>query len=132
MKFEKYVFGVVLAFGFAAWMASPAMAHNVFKQQVSKKYADLKVSCNACHVQGEEKSTRNPFGQLIHNELKDLELTKNWKAIKDKDEKKKYETDVMAPAFDKAFKKISTMTYDDMIKAGMVAGFDKSDSKDKD
>jgi phosphatidate phosphatase APP1 len=127
VKFGKYVFCAVLTFGLAAWMGTPAMGHNVFKKQLSENFPEMKISCNACHVKGEEKSTRNAFGSLIHKELKDLELTKNYEAIKDRDEKKKYEAEVMTPAFQKAYKKISAMSFADFVKAGGLEGVEVDD-----
>ncbi len=129
MKFGKYLFCAVLACGLATWLGTPAMGHNVFKKELSAKFPEMKVSCNACHVKGEEKSTRNAFGTLIHKEFKDLELTKNFKAIKDRDEKKKYEAEVMTPAFEKAYKKVSSMSFAEFVKAGGLDGVEVDDDE---
>ena len=103
---------------------TPASAHLVFKKELSKKFTDMKVSCNACHVKGKKKTERNKFGKLFHKELKEKKLTEGFKS-RAGTERKKYESDVMIPEFKKAFAKIKKMkpkdkeqTYEELIKAG--------------
>lgn len=124
MKFGKSIFCASLAIAVMAISGSPLMGHNVFKKTLGEKYDDMKISCNACHVQGEAKTERNAFGKLFHKELKELSLSEKYKEIKDRDEKKAFENEVMAPAFEKAYKKISAMSFEELIKAGMIDGID--------
>ncbi len=123
VNFGKTVIGMLVAVGATILMTSPSMAHSTFKKEMAKKYPEKKVSCNACHVEKKPKTERNSFGNLFHKQFADLELSKNFKAKKGA-EKKEYEAKVMIPAFEKAFKNVSAMTYDDIIKAGLVPGID--------
>ncbi len=123
IKFGKKLLGLVLVCGIALACGSPAVAHNVFKKEISKKYPEKKISCNACHVDKKPKTERNDFGKLFHKQFAEQKLTENWKSKKGSD-KKAYEAEVMIPAFQKALKNVTSMTYDDIIKAGMVSGID--------
>ena len=128
IKFGKCLCGLVLVGGFVLLLCSTANAHNIFKKEVSKKYPGKKISCNACHVEKKPKTERNAFGKLFHKQFADQELTKNWKSKKGA-EKKDYEVTVMIPAFQKALKNVTAMTYDDIIKAGLVEGIDDQQPK---
>lgn len=105
---------------------SQSQAHSVFKKIMDQKYADMKINCNACHVEGEEKTERNLFGKLFFREMESENLTQNWKEKKGK-EKREYEQEVMTPAFEKALAKVAAMTYDDMVKSGLIDGMEKKD-----
>lgn len=128
IKFGKYSCGLMLVIGIVVLTCSTAEAHNIFKKEFSKNYSDKKISCNACHVDKKPKTERNAFGKLFHKQFADQELTKNWKSKKGA-EKKDYEATVMIPAFQKALKNVTAMTYDDIIKAGMVSGIDDKQPK---
>lgn len=113
----------------AGWTAS-SDAHTTFKKRLEEKYEGTKVSCNACHVEGEKKTVRNDFGKLFHKEFeaKELDLTEGFKSRKGA-ERKQYEKEVMVPAFDEALKKVKEKTieeggdtYDTLIKAGKLDG----------
>ena len=123
IKFGKYLCGLMMFCGFAVMICSTADGHNIFKKEFSKKYPEKKISCTACHVDKKPKTERNEFGKLFHKQFTDQELTKNWKTKKGA-EKKDYEATVMIPAFQKALKNVTSMTYDDIIKAGLVSGID--------
>ncbi|MEZ6096781.1 MAG: hypothetical protein R3C03_21580 [Pirellulaceae bacterium] len=70
-----------------------AYGHTVFKKVMQKKYSELRVSCEACHVKGKPKTERNEFGQKFFEQLKDQELTKQWEAFgDDRDGKKNLKT----------------------------------------
>ena len=110
-----------LVFGLSS---SVADAHMAFKKELSNKYPNMKISCNACHVKGKKKTERNEFGKLFYKELKDKKLTEGFKS-RSGSERKKYEKDVMVPAFKKALEKVKKMkpkdketTYEELIKAG--------------
>ena len=121
MNLSKTFFVVLLVLGMVVAGGLSASAHSVFKKEMEKKYPGMKVSCNACHVEKKPKTERNPFGNLFHKQMESLELTKNWKEKKGS-EKKDYETNVMIPEFEKAMTKIAAMTYDEIIKSGLVEG----------
>ena len=130
---------VCLAVGCMSALTSTADAHGVFKKHVEKKYANMTVSCNACHVKGKPKTERTDFGKLFAKEFKEqkLALTDTWNAKKkiSREEVKKYETGTMVPEFDKALKKIKEMTnedkvkYDDLIKSGKIDGIKEKAKK---
>jgi hypothetical protein len=110
----------------AGVFSADASAHNVFKKQLQTKYPDMKISCNVCHVNKEKKTVRNNYGQLLTKMFESKTLTEDLKA-KSGDDKKKFESDVMIPEFDKAFAKIQKMTFDDLAKAGLIDGITKSE-----
>ena len=127
IKFGKYFLGMVLVVGLMGVISAPAEGHNIFKKEISKQFPNMKISCNACHVDKKPKTERNDFGKLFHKQFADQELTKNWKSKKGA-EKKAYEAEVMIPAFQKALKNVTTMTATDIIKAGVVDGIDAKKS----
>ena len=106
---------------------TPLMAHTTFKKELGKKYPTMKISCGACHVDKKPKTQRNDFGKLFAKELKSKNISATFKSKKG-DEKKKYEKEVMIPAFTAALKKIQKQknkageTYDALIKSGAMPG----------
>jgi hypothetical protein len=107
---------------------SQATAHLVFKKEISAKYANMNVTCNACHVDGKAKTERNDFGKLFAKELKDHDISATYKSKKGA-ERKEFEKEVMIPEFKKALDKIKARkpkdqekTYDQLIKAGEIKG----------
>lgn len=129
MKLGRIVVGLIGSLMLSVIIGGSAEAHTIFKKEMDKKYPTMKVTCNACHVDKQPKTERNSFGKLFYKEFEKEELTKNWKAKKGAD-KKDYEAKVMIPAFEKALAKVSAMTYDDIIKAGMVDGIDDPAKKE--
>jgi hypothetical protein len=105
---------------------SQSQAHSVFKKIMDQKYAEMKINCNACHVEGEDKTERNLFGKLFYREMESENLTQTWKEKKGK-EKRDYEQEVMTPVFEKALAKVAGMTYDEMVKSGLMEGIEKKD-----
>lgn len=107
--------------------AEPSSAHNAFKKRLEAKYENLKVTCNSCHVKGEkDKSLRNEFGKLFSKKLADQNLTQQWRAFEEREDKRAFENDVMVPAFDQALAEIKEMvneddvTYAELIQAGKI------------
>ena len=74
-----------------------------------------------CHVKGEKKDVRNDYGKLFIKVMDKPTLTEDWKALAG-DEKKTYEADVMTPAFEGAYNKLSKMTFADLINHNMIEG----------
>ena len=119
---------MLLALGCSIAFAVPASAHSAFKKQMEAKYPNMKISCNACHVDKQPKTERNKYGQLISKTINNKTLTTDWKAKKG-EEKKEYEKTVMVPAFNKAFDKVKAMTLNDLIEAGMIDGITKPEEE---
>jgi hypothetical protein len=103
--------------------AIPAETHGhmVFKKYLAEKFPNKKLDCYVCHVKGQKKDVNNSYGKLFTKVMKKPELTMGWKALRGP-EKKTYEKDVMVPAFDKAYKKISKMTFEQLIKEALIDG----------
>ena len=127
---------VVFNFAFAA---TTVEAHTVFKKALEKSYKEVKVSCNACHLKGKPKSERNEeLGKAIYEELKELNLTEDWKAKKGT-EKRAFQKEVMLPAFKKALKVIKEKkkdedgeaTWDELIKTVELDGLKLKETKDE-
>lgn len=117
---------MLVAFGMVGLMSEAAHGHTAFKKHFEKKYGNLKVKCDACHVPDEPKNVRNEFGKLFYKQLKDKDLTAQWREIEDRKEKKAFERDVMTPAFDKALEAVKKMenadgeNYGELIAAGKI------------
>jgi cytochrome c553 len=92
----------VLALVLFAVSVDAAQAHTEIKNMFEKENSHLKVTCNACHVQGKGKEVRNEFGEAIHKKVADEEFSKKFKEIKDKDEKKKFMEETILPAIKKS------------------------------
>lgn len=130
---------IAIVFCFVVATATCADAHVAFKKALSKKYPEMKITCNACHVDKKPKSERNEFGKLFAKELKDKKLTESFKSKSDIDERKKYVKEVMTPEFVKALDKIKKtkpkdqkLTYDELIKAGEIKEITKKPIEKKD
>ena len=110
----------MLAMGCVLAFSTTASAHKIFKDKLSEKYPNVKISCNACHVKGEKKSVRNNYGKLFFKTFENKKLTAEMPD--DRDEKKEYAEKVMIPEFEKAFEKIKVMTFNDLVEAGVIPG----------
>ena len=104
-----------------AFPTSSVEAHATFKKYLSAKMPNKKLTCNLCHVPQQKKTVRNSYGQLFTKVMNKPNLTKDWKS-KTGDAKKTYEKDVMVKEFAKAYKKISKMTFADLIKNDLIDG----------
>ncbi len=89
---------LVLAFGCACLLATPALATNEFAKEWKDLYAtekaaeefvkaSRKAGCNVCHVKGEKKTERNEYGMAIKEFLDKEDFTKEW--VKENPEKAK-------------------------------------------
>jgi len=122
-----------------AFAVTTVEAHTVFKKALEKSYKGVKVSCNACHLKGKPKSERNEeLGKVIYEEMKELNLTKEWKSKKGP-EKKEYQKEVMLPAFEKALKVIKEKkkdeageeTWHQLIETAELDGLKLKDTDDE-
>ena len=80
-----------------AWIASsPASAHSFMKKPFQKRYSLKLVSCNACHVKGEEKDVVNDFGETIQKLLEGTDIEARARVCKelDKEAKQKIEKEL--------------------------------------
>jgi ssDNA-binding Zn-finger/Zn-ribbon topoisomerase 1 len=127
--------GVVISFTFGS---STLEAHTVFKKALEKSYEGVKVSCNSCHIKGKSKKQRNEdLGKAFYEEMKDQNLTEEWKSKKGA-EKKAYQTDVMIPAFQKALKIVKEKkkeeggdTWHTLIETAQLDGLKLKDTGDE-
>jgi cytochrome c553 len=108
-----------------------AQAQTEFKTALQKKYDYKLVSCNTCHVSGEEKTVRNDFGKLFAKELEGKKVTERLEAVKDlesDDAKRVKVKEETTEEFLAALKKIEDMksangkTYGELLKAGEIEG----------
>ena len=121
---------LVLSVAAATFILPQAVfAHGIFKETLQDQVEGLRVTCNACHVKGEEKDVRNDFGELFFAEFEGEEFSKNWKELEEDEEARdKYEQEVMAPAFIAALETIGETEnedgekYADLIADGKIAG----------
>ncbi len=120
MNRGKSLLCMMLAMGCVMAFSTTASAHKIFKDKLSEKYPNVKISCNACHVKGEKKSVRNNYGKLFFKTFENKKLTAEMPD--DRDEKKEYAKKVMIPEFEKAFEKIKVMTFNDLVEAGVIPG----------
>ena len=120
MNRGKSLLCMMLAMGCVLAFSTTASAHKIFKDKLSEKYPNVKISCNACHVKGEKKSVRNNYGKLFFKTFENKKLTAEMPD--DRDEKKEYAEKVMIPEFEKAFEKIKVMTFNDLAEAGVIPG----------
>jgi disulfide oxidoreductase YuzD len=97
---------LIVTFGCLGLMVSTAKAHTEIKNMFEKEYSHLKVTCNACHVQGKGKEVRNEFGEAIHAKFADQDFSKKFKEIKDKDEKKKFMEETILPVVKKSVSEV--------------------------
>lgn len=122
----KIVLPLLFAFVFVLGISSEAQANPVFKKWLAAKYPKMKINCNTCHVDKQPKKVRNVFGQMYTKMIGIEDLTATYKSKKGAD-KKEYEEKILKPAFDKAYEKMKKLTYDDMIKAGLIPGVEKAE-----
>lgn len=108
-----------------------AQAQTEFKVALQKKYDGMTVSCNTCHVNGEEKKVRNDFGKLFAKELEGKKVTEKLAAVKnlESDDPARVKAREEATAdFLVALKKVEGQTgpggktYAELLKAGKIDG----------
>ncbi len=130
LSFRVIQVGLLVLIGGSVWAAAPGTAawgHGIFKKTLEKKYGNLRVTCNMCHVKKESKEQRNEFGKLFYDQLLGQDLSARWKAVEG-DERKALETEVMAPAILVALEKIEKQEneegqlYGELIPAGAIEG----------
>jgi ribosomal protein L23 len=106
-----------------------ALAHSFMKKPFQKRYNLRVVSCNTCHVKGEEKDVINDFGATVQKLLEGMDVESRVQACKeaDKETKEKIEKE-LAEEFVVVLKRLDTIAsasgkpYADAIREGEVAG----------
>lgn len=100
-------------------------AHDAFKDPFIKRYGLKSISCKVCHPNNKDRSIHNKFGHYYEDALKGSEITKKFNAAAEKGEEaqKEYEKE-MVKLFEEAMKVVEkkSMTFEDMIKAGLLNG----------
>jgi hypothetical protein len=117
------LFALGCAFSLAVY-ASPAHALPVFKTAFQKKYnmEAKNVTCDVCHVPGEDKKkSRSDYGKVLEP-LIDVEQFKGDSKLAGAEADK-----VLFDALDKAAKEKSKdgKSYDELIKSGVIPGLKK-------
>jgi hypothetical protein len=103
-----------------AWSVSPAWAIKEFNDQFKDSYAKENknaafvklvedAKCNVCHIQGENKKKRNPYGEGVAKLLKKADFPKE----RFKNDPKKCKEEIEA-----ALKKVEDMEGKDKVKFG--------------
>lgn len=113
-----------------AFVTTPARGVSKLGTLFKKKYALRSVSCNTCHVKGEEKDVLNPFGKKIAKLLDGKSVAERVKAAKElEEEEDREEAEAqISEVILEALKKLDTMktpcgkTYAEVIRAGEVEG----------
>jgi hypothetical protein len=131
---SEYVFmkRLVLAFGCACLLATPALATNEFAKEWKDHYAgedadqvfvkaSRKAGCNVCHVKGEKKTERNEYGAAVKEFLKKEDFEKDW--VKANPEKAK---ELIVAGLKMAGEKMSSdgKTFASKIEAGELPATD--------
>jgi hypothetical protein len=126
MKSLLPVFALIL---FLAALPSSASAHSFMKKPFQKRYNLRLVSCNTCHVKGEEKDQVNDFGATVQKLLEGMDVDSRVQACKevDKETKEKIEKE-LAEEFVVVLKRLDAIPtatgkpYADAIREGEVDG----------
>ena len=112
---------------------SSLLAHDAFKEPFKERYNLKSVSCKTCHPFNNDRSIHNKFGLYYEEALKGHDMTKKFNAAAEKGEEAQdaYEKE-MVKLFKEAMKVVEkkSMTFEDMIKAGLLSGV-KFDFKKK-
>lgn len=121
MNFTKFV-----AAAFAVLIGgSSLLAHDAFKDPFMERYNLKSLSCKTCHPNNKDRSIHNKFGDYYEEALKGHDITKKFNAAAEKGEEAQdeYEKE-MVKLFKEAMKVVEkkSMTFEDMIKAGMLNG----------
>jgi len=117
-----------------AWIAFtflvvPVQGQSKLGKTFKKKYNLRTVTCNACHVKGEEKDVLNPFGKKIDKLIEGMNVTERLEAAKELEiEEQDLVEEEIAKEFLEALKKLDSMktpcgkTYAEVIAAGKIEG----------
>ena len=124
----------LIALTFILFNNSALVAHDAFKDPMEERYGLKTVSCKTCHPDNKDRSIHNQFGKYLEEALKGKEITKKFKEAEAKGEEavKEYEKE-MVVHFVEALKVVEKkkMTFEDMIKAGLLNGTRLDTSKKK-
>ena len=120
---------VLVAVTLVAVLTGSVNAHSYMKKPMQKRYHLKLVSCNACHVKGEEKEVVNPFGETIEKLLEDTTIPQRVEACKEADEETKKQIEkALAEEFGVLLKRLdeiktpSGKPYGQALRDGDIAG----------
>ncbi|MFO1066830.1 MAG: hypothetical protein U0892_23470 [Pirellulales bacterium] len=95
-------------------------------KQVSPEFKKLvteEAKCNVCHIQGENKKKRNPYGEAVHKAIEEAKFP-----VKDFGKEPAKYADQVKDLFKKVGEKKAEKadkTFAERIKAGQLPGGDK-------
>ncbi|XZE33956.1 3-keto-disaccharide hydrolase [Pirellulaceae bacterium SH501] len=129
---RKLIVGCALVLG-AAFSPQPAFAIKEFGEAFGKKYVEAsknedfkklaaEAKCNVCHIDGENKKKRNPYGEALHDAGFDKDTLKP--LLKSDPEKAKKEMEAMFAKVEELKAKGSDKTFGAKINAGELPGGD--------
>jgi len=108
-------------------------AHDVYKEPLEVRYGLKTVSCKTCHPNTKDRSIHNVFGQYFADEFKGQEITKKYEAAQaaGEEQQKAYEVQMVA-SFNEVLLVVEKkkMTFEDLIKAGLLNGIRLEEKKD--
>ncbi|MCH2183447.1 MAG: hypothetical protein MK108_15720 [Mariniblastus sp.] len=112
---------------------SSLSAHDVYKEPLEVRYGLKTVSCKTCHPNSKDRSIHNAFGQYFADEFKGQEISKKYEAAQEagEEQQKAYE-EQMVISFNEVLKVVEKkkMTFEDLIKAGLLNGTRLEEKKD--
>ncbi len=125
----KSILSIVALVLIVGVLPSSANAHSFMKKPFQKRYNLRLVSCNTCHVKGEEKDQVNDFGATVQKLLEGMDVDSRVQACKeaDKETKEKIEKE-LAEEFVIVLKRLDAIPtaagkpYADAIREGEVDG----------
>ncbi len=140
---------VLVAVSLVAVMTGSANAYTYMKKPLQKRYNLRLVSCNTCHVKGEEKDVVNKFGETIDKLLEGTDIPQRIEACKEVDEETKKQMEkVLTEEFTVLLKRLDEIKapngkpYGQALRDGEIEGAkprkaksgdnDKSDDPDED
>jgi len=129
----------LIVFAFALCFVSSATAHDVFQDVLKEQYTLKSFSCKNCHPDSDDRKLRTPFGERIHQVMKDKNYTEKFAAAvaaddaakaadpnsvgEDKGAVAEFEK-MIAEDFKESYKTIAaqTISFDELIKQGLMSG----------
>ena len=133
----KKTFAMLVMFGLVSSLSMPAFAIKQLNDKFKELYAapdskdaseDFKklvaeAKCNVCHIQGENKKKRNPYGEAMHEALEEAKFP-----VKEFGKKPEAYADQVKEIFKKVIDQKAgktDKTFAERMKAGELPGGDK-------
>lgn len=133
----KKTFAMLVMLGLVSGLSMPAFAIKQLNDKFVEIYAGTdskdasdefkalvkEAKCNVCHIQGENKKKRNPYGAAMHEALEEAKIP-----VKDFGKHPEKYSDQVKEIFKKVAEKkagSTDKTFAERIKAGQLPGGDK-------